>query len=46
MSPALSPFIDMPGYGFAAVGKEKVSAWTGMIHDYCAGASNSRACCC
>jgi GTP-binding protein len=30
-------FIDMPGYGFAAVGKEKVSAWTGMIHDYLRG---------
>ncbi|MGL5446300.1 MAG: GTP-binding protein, partial [Rhabdaerophilum sp.] len=26
-----------PGYGFAAVGKEKVSAWTGMIHDYLRG---------
>lgn len=29
--------VDMPGYGYAAVGKEKVSAWTGMIHDYLAG---------
>lgn len=29
--------IDMPGYGFAAVGKEKVSAWTGLIHDYLRG---------
>jgi GTP-binding protein len=30
-------FIDMPGYGFAAAGKEKVAAWTGMIHDYLRG---------
>jgi GTP-binding protein len=29
--------VDMPGYGFAAVGKEKVSAWTGLIHTYLRG---------
>jgi len=29
--------IDMPGYGFAAVGKQKVAAWTGLIHDYLRG---------
>lgn len=29
--------VDMPGYGYAAVGKEKVSAWTGLIHDYLRG---------
>ncbi|MCA0400199.1 MAG: ribosome biogenesis GTP-binding protein YihA/YsxC [Proteobacteria bacterium] len=29
--------VDMPGYGFAAVGKEKVSAWTGLIHEYLRG---------
>ena len=29
--------VDMPGYGFAAVGKDKVSAWTGLIHDYLRG---------
>ena len=29
--------VDMPGYGFAAVGKAKVSAWTGAIHDYLRG---------
>lgn len=29
--------VDMPGYGFAAVGKEKVSAWTDAIHDYLRG---------
>jgi GTP-binding protein len=29
--------VDMPGYGYAAVGKEKVAAWTGTIHDYLRG---------
>jgi len=29
--------VDMPGYGFAAVGKDKVNAWTGLIHDYLRG---------
>jgi GTP-binding protein len=29
--------VDMPGYGFAAVGKEKVQAWTRMIKDYLRG---------
>ncbi len=29
--------IDMPGYGFAAVGKEKVQAWTQLIRDYLRG---------
>jgi GTP-binding protein len=29
--------VDMPGYGYAAVGKEKVAAWTGLIHDYLRG---------
>ena len=32
--------VDMPGYGFAAVGKEKVAAWTGLIHDYLRGRVN------
>ncbi len=32
--------VDMPGYGFAAVGKDKVAAWTGMIHDYLKGRSS------
>ena len=32
--------IDMPGYGFAAVGKQKVAAWTGLIHDYLRGRVN------
>ncbi len=32
--------VDMPGYGYAAVGKEKVAAWTRLIHDYLRGRSN------
>lgn len=32
--------IDMPGYGFAAVGKEKVAAWTRLIQDYLRGRSS------
>jgi GTP-binding protein len=29
--------IDMPGYGYAKVSKEKVEAWTKTIHDYLRG---------
>jgi len=32
--------VDMPGYGFAAVGKEKVAAWTRLIQDYLRGRAN------
>ena len=32
--------IDMPGYGFAAAGKEKVEAWTSLIHAYLRGRAN------
>ncbi len=32
--------VDMPGYGFAAVGKQKVEIWTRLIHDYLRGRSN------
>lgn len=32
--------VDMPGYGFAAVGKEKVAAWTRLIHAYLRGRAN------
>lgn len=32
--------VDMPGYGYAAVGKEKVRAWTQLIRDYLRGRSN------
>ena len=31
--------VDMPGYGFAAVGKDKVAAWTRLIHSYLRGRS-------
>ena len=29
--------VDMPGYGYAAVGKEKVQGWTMLMHDYLRG---------
>jgi GTP-binding protein len=29
--------VDMPGYGYAAVAKSKVAAWTDLIHDYLRG---------
>ena len=29
--------VDMPGYGFAAVSKEKISAWTKLMHAYLRG---------
>jgi GTP-binding protein len=31
---------DMPGYGFAKVSKEKVGAWTQLIHAYLRGRAN------
>src|SRR5436305_10246460 len=32
--------VDMPGYGFAVAPKDKVKAWTRMIHDYLRGRKN------
>ena len=32
--------VDMPGYGYAAVSKEKVASWTRLIHDYLRGRAN------
>jgi len=32
--------VDMPGYGYAAAAKEKVLAWTDLIHDYLRGRAN------
>jgi GTP-binding protein len=29
--------VDMPGYGYAAVGRSRVSAWEGLIRDYLRG---------
>ncbi len=38
-SPAFS-LVDMPGYGYAAVGKDKVAQWTRLILDYLRGRAN------
>ena len=32
--------VDMPGYGFAAAPKDKVKAWTRLIHEYLRGRAN------
>ena len=32
--------VDMPGYGFAAAPKQKVKAWTALIHAYLKGRAN------
>jgi GTP-binding protein len=32
--------VDMPGYGYAAAGKEKVAAWTRLMQDYLRGRAN------
>jgi GTP-binding protein len=32
--------VDMPGYGYAAVSKTKVAAWTALIHDFLRGRAN------
>jgi GTP-binding protein len=32
--------VDMPGYGYAAVSKTKVAAWTELIHAYLQGRAN------
>jgi GTP-binding protein len=39
VGPAERPLtiVDMPGYGYAAVSKAKVAAWTQLIHDYLRG---------
>ncbi len=37
--PVLS-LVDMPGYGYAQAPKDKVRAWTALIHDYLRGRSN------
>ncbi|GJD78389.1 ribosome biogenesis GTP-binding protein YihA/YsxC [Methylobacterium gregans] len=39
VGPRLS-LVDMPGYGYAAVEKAKVEAWTKLIHDYLKGRVN------
>ena len=37
--PARLRLVDMPGYGYAAVSKEKIASWTGVMHDYLRGRS-------
>ena len=32
--------VDMPGYGYAAAAKEKIAAWTALIHAYLRGRAN------
>jgi len=32
--------VDMPGYGYAKAPKDKVAAWTGLIHAYLKGRAN------
>jgi GTP-binding protein len=32
--------VDMPGYGYAAAAKDKISAWTGLVQDYLRGRAN------
>src|SRR4051812_2376419 len=32
--------VDMPGYGYAAAGKDKVAAWTALVHAYLRGRAN------
>ena len=32
--------VDMPGYGYAQAPKDKVRAWTALIHDYLRGRAN------
>jgi GTP-binding protein len=32
--------VDMPGYGYAAAGKDKVATWTSLIHAYLRGRAN------
>ena len=34
--------VDMPGYGFAQAPKDKVAAWTRLIHSYLTGRQNLR----
>jgi GTP-binding protein len=36
-SPRRFVLVDMPGYGYAAAAKSKISAWTTLIHDYLRG---------
>jgi GTP-binding protein len=37
--------VDLPGFGYAKVSKEKISDWTRLIHDYLKGRSTLRRLC-
>jgi GTP-binding protein len=37
---AVLTLVDMPGYGYAAAPKQKIKAWTEMIHAYLRGRAN------
>jgi len=39
-SPGRLVLVDMPGYGYARAPKDKVSAWTDLIHGYLKGRAN------
>src|SRR6266516_3907443 len=38
--PSSLGLVDMPGYGYAAVAKTKVAAWTALIHAFLQGRAN------
>jgi len=38
--PARLVLVDMPGYGYAKAPKDKIAAWTGLIHAYLKGRAN------
>jgi GTP-binding protein len=38
--PSSLVLVDMPGYGYAAVSKSKVAAWTALIHAFLQGRAN------
>jgi GTP-binding protein len=37
---AVLTLVDMPGYGYAAAPRDKVKAWTALVHDYLRGRAN------
>src|SRR5215468_2496536 len=38
--PSQLTLIDMPGYGYTSAPKQKIAAWTKLIHAYIAGRAN------
>jgi GTP-binding protein len=38
--PSQLTLVDMPGYGYAAASKEKIKAWTALIHAFLQGRAN------